>query len=196
MILLVMMMLIGITDIKADTFYWRGATSQAWNTSSNWRTKDINNNDVVTANYPGVNDDVIIGDAGFVSGNSPKVGTSGSVTTLVIKSLTIGIEKAASLVITKGNFTVNGNVRIGVYGTFENQGTIANYKGNFTVEESGELFGRYKESSIATNNGYTADNKELPVSTFSGTGTIKMPANGNIKNKGFGNLGHKWNGKP
>src|ERR1700733_14897994 len=85
---------------SAQTTSWKGTTSAAWKTVTNW-----------TNGIPTASTDVVIGDANFTGTFQPSITASATA-----KSLTIGGTKASTLTLTK-TITVSGNVTINSNGT-------------------------------------------------------------------------------
>ncbi len=158
LLLFAILIVASATSSFADTKRWRGGTSDDWSTDSNWSPKGA----------PEAGDDVIIGDIAVSSSRQPKINIWGDVT---IKSLTIGDNgHAASLFVSANSITINGYVVVGTNGSLENNGTIAYYKGGFTVKDGAT----YKESAYSENNGRGAGSKVWPISEFMGPAISDM----------------------
>jgi len=95
------MIILWMTSALFAQTSWRGTTSTAWGTASNW-----------TAGVPTAAVDAIIGDVNFTGANQPSI-----TATAACKSLTIGTgTKNSTLTVTRA-LTVSGTVTIGTRGT-------------------------------------------------------------------------------
>ncbi len=99
----------------AQTTSWKGTTSTAWATSSNW-----------TNGVPDSSKDAIIGDANFTGSFSPFIST-----TARCKSLVVGGTNAATLTVSR-TFKAFENVTIQSNGTIDHGNAIIYLVGNFT----------------------------------------------------------------
>ncbi len=104
---------------SAQTTSWKGTSSTAWNTASNW-----------TNGVPSSSVNAIIGDAYFTGANHPSISA-----TATVRDLTIGTDSTVTLTITKKT-TISGNLTIGSHGTLAHNSNSATHsitlQGNFT----------------------------------------------------------------
>ncbi|SFD78777.1 hypothetical protein SAMN05518672_103218 [Chitinophaga sp. CF118] len=95
---------------------WKGTTSTAWKTSSNW-----------TAGVPTSSIDATIGDANFTGSFQPTISTAST-----CKSLTIGAGTGTPVLTQNKGLTVAGNLTIGSGGSFTQGNTTLTIKGNWS----------------------------------------------------------------
>jgi fibronectin-binding autotransporter adhesin len=105
---------------QAQTTSWKGTTSTAWGTASNWT------NGVPTASL-----DAILGDANFTGANQPSI-----TATATAKSLTIGGGAKATTLTMSQTTTIASNVTINSNGTLNHTATrttrTLTVRGNWT----------------------------------------------------------------
>jgi hypothetical protein len=144
------------TSVQNGDVVWRGASSTAWTTASNWYAYDGTNYTIATATPTASSSVIIPANQGCVT-QQPSVAISGTVNTnnLTVETgaaLTMG---TTSVLNVAGNFTINGT------GTFTPGTGTVNFTGNGT--------------QVVTNGTQAFNNV-----TVSGFGTVQMTGNTTI----------------
>jgi phosphotransferase system IIA component len=167
----------GTFTVTPAPFYWVGATSTNWRTTSNWYSAGLQQD----YDYPGKTnsaDVVYIAVAGGPSGTPSTVSNSTVVldSTLTVASITIGNAGTSTINInpntsikltTSGGFTINsGTLTVNMV---TNNPTLT-IGGNYTASGSGNIF------NISSSNATTITGTTTNAGTFNqqGTGTVTM----------------------
>ena len=154
---------IALVLLFAQSTSWKGTTSTAWATSTNW-----------TNGVPTTSLDVVIGDANFTGASQPSITASSTA-----KSLTIGSASKVSTLTIAHTLTISGSITIGSNGTISQtttrtsrpitvKGNFVN-NGSFTASSSSSrlTFGGTTQSISGTGTTFTA--RQLYINTGSTT---------------------------